>query len=101
MAAPVASPFLSQLLQLSLFAREQRTEPSYSAWSTVLSHFTNPPYAQLRSIFLYGDGVTAQHALSLACLPRLFYLRACEYHSRTNKELGEAHSGRGSSCRAG
>ena len=66
---PAASPFLPQLITLCL-VHQHPVSSSFSA----LQHFTDPPHAQLRHVFLSGDGLRSQHVLSLACLPRLCHL---------------------------
>jgi hypothetical protein len=72
---PSASPFLPQLIKLRLYHGNSRRQPFFSDFS-VLRHFTSPPHLQLRHVLLDGDGLTAQHVLSLACLPRLSQLMA-------------------------
>ena len=63
-----------------------------SANLSVLRHFTAPPHARLRLVELHGAGFTAQHVLSLACLPRLCCLRSenCLYEDGNITELEEA-----------
>ena len=70
----VGSPFLPQLLSLKLEGRP-RAEPS-SNYFSVLRCFTIPPHAQLQHVCLSGFGLTAQHLLPLAALPRLSSFRA-------------------------
>ena len=89
-AAPqvVASPFLPQIIILSLSdgkpPRRSRCEFSF------LRHFTAVSHAQLRHVRLTGSGLTAQHVLSLACLPRLSYLSASSDRDGDIAEVEEA-----------
>ena len=71
----VISPFLPQLITLGISG--STCVPPLADFS-VLCHFTTPPHAQLRRVHLAGCGVTAQHVLSLACLPLLSHLLASQ-----------------------
>ena len=86
----VGSPFLPQLLSLKLEG-QPRAEPSPNYFS-VLRRFTIPPHAQLQHVCLSGFGLTAQHLLPLAALPRLSFLSAMDYSAPhgTVAELEEA-----------
>ena len=71
-ARPESNPSaacLPDLIALTLYG------PGCDA-SSVLQHFTAPPHAQLRYVWLEGRHLTAQHVMSLHCLPRLSYLHA-------------------------
>ena len=75
--ADVASPFLPQLLSLQLQARDANSlgkQRRQCVWQAALRPFLEPPHAQLLQVGL--QGFTAEHVLSLACLPRLFHLEA-------------------------
>ena len=77
-AAPeigISSPFLPQLVSLDLTSATASGR-SVSDFSALLPLFTAPPHAELRHVSLLGSSVTAQHVLSLACLPQLSRLQA-------------------------
>jgi hypothetical protein len=89
-AAPpvLASPLLPELIALTLHGDNPPVLAGFDDFS-VLRHFTAPPHAQLRHVDLQGHGLSAQHVLSLASLPRLSRLEA--YSLSRNAEVEEAH----------
>ena len=66
--------FLPQLLTLRLYGGQPRPQ-HFSSNFAILRHFLEPPHAQLQHVVLDSRGLTTAHLLSLACLPRLSYLR--------------------------
>ena len=85
----VTSPFLPQLVNLKVVSGIRSWLFSDLA---VLRHFTAPPHARLRKVVLECRDLTAEHVLSLACLPRLYRLMARRYDGRDGEiaELQEA-----------
>ena len=79
----ISGRFLPELIALRLtvnadsFADIEFALP-ISCVTPVLLNFTASPHAQLQSLALDGPGLTAEHVLSLADLPRLSYLDASD-----------------------
>ena len=88
----VISPFLPQLITLCILGSEAGPPPFIDF--SVLRHFTTPPHTQLRRVHLAGRGLTAQHVLSLACLPRLSHLLARKDVRRGGRKMAELEEAR-------
>ena len=85
----IGGHFLPQLIALRLSAGDAlRLHPSFGL-SSLLRHFTAPPYAQLQRLVLVGLELEAELVLSLACLPRLSHLDA-----GSHRNIAEVHEAR-------
>ena len=90
----VSRAFLPQLVSLALFGAPPEAKRFVHDFS-VLQHFAAAGQSQLRHVRLAARGLTAQHVLSLAALPRLSYLLASCYvedHDRQIAAVSEAGS---------